>query len=94
MWMPRKDLFFAEPICIKVSEYTFRGSNSVIFTFASLLKRGLPLRKEFAPLGANSFLKSKPHFGRAMSVKKANRKSLKLFPIVKMGAKHEVYHMH
>ena len=36
--------------------YTFRGSNSVIFIVASHLIDGLLSRKEFAPLGANSFL--------------------------------------
>ena len=45
------------------------------------------LRKEFAPLGANSF-KSRPYFERDALVRKANRKSLKLFPFVKMVEKH------
>ena len=44
---------------IKVIGYTFRGSNSVIFIFASLVNgRGgvYSWRKEFAPLGANSLV--------------------------------------
>ena len=35
---------------IKVYGYTYRGSNSVIYIFASLLKRSLLSRKELAPL--------------------------------------------
>ena len=37
--------------------YTFRGDNSAIFTFASFPMRVSSLKKEFAPRGANSFLK-------------------------------------
>ena len=35
---------------------TFRGSGSVIFILAFLLKGINSKRKEFAPVGANSFL--------------------------------------
>ena len=42
-------------------------------------------RKEFAPLGANSFLKRRPHFGKVLLPREANRKSQKLFPFVKMA---------
>ena len=39
--------------------------------------------------------KSKPHFERAMAAKEANRKSRKLFPLVKVEAKHgsELVHL-
>ena len=36
--------------------YTFRGSNSVIYVFASLLKRDLLSKKRICSSGANSFL--------------------------------------
>ena len=40
--------------------FTFRRSNSTIFPFfASLLKRVISTRKEFDPLGANSFLEER-----------------------------------
>ena len=64
-------------VLFKAYGYTFRGSNPVIFIFASLLKCGLLLKERIL-----SF-KSKPHLGRAMSAKKANRQSQKLFPLVK-----------
>ena len=47
-------------------------------------------RKEAAPFGANSFLESKPQFWRAMSPREANKKSQKLFPLVKMTENMEV----
>ena len=34
----------------------FRGSNSVIYIFASLLNRGLHSKEKIAPIGANPFL--------------------------------------
>ena len=39
-------------IKIKVHGYTFKGSNSVSFSFASLLNRGRILKEEFAVVGA------------------------------------------
>ena len=39
-----------------VNGCTFKGGNSVIFIFASLLGTGLLLRGKFASTGANSFL--------------------------------------
>ena len=76
---------------IMVHGYTFRGSNSVIFSFGSLLKRGLLLkericskRSKFFPLSVHPIF----HFERAMSVKEENRKSWKLFPLIKMGDKY------
>ena len=47
----------------------------------TLTGKKLPLEKFF-------FLKGKPHLGRTMSAKEANRKSLKLFSLVIIGAKH------
>ena len=38
--------------------------------------------------------KSKPQFGRAISDREANRKSRKLFSILKMAGKHEGVHVH
>ena len=40
--------------------------------------------KNLLPIGAYSFLMSRPHFGRTSSTPKANRKSQKLFPSVWM----------
>ena len=42
------------------NECTFSGNNSVIFILPSFLNTGYSLRKEFAPLGANSFLQGNP----------------------------------
>ena len=39
----------------KMNGYTFMGSNSVVFIFVSLLNESQLFRKEFAPVGANSF---------------------------------------
>ena len=43
-------------LLLKVDGYTFIGSNSSLFIFASLFNEVYSKRKEFAPLGANSFL--------------------------------------
>ena len=43
----------------------FRETDSATFLFASV----------FFAMGANSFLKSWPHFGRAVSSRETNRKS-------------------
>ena len=72
---------------------------TVSFTYLLPFSRGVyPQRIEFAPPGANSFqeeqilsFKSRPHFGRAMSTKEANRKSRKLFPFAKMAKRLGVY---
>ena len=42
--------------CVKVNVYTFRGSNSAIFMFASLRGGGQPFKEECAYLGANPSL--------------------------------------
>ena len=70
----RCDVWHRECTCIKVDGYTFRGSNSLIFIFASHLRGQL--------------LKSRPYFERAALSRKANRKSQKLFPFVKMIENH------
>ena len=41
--------FYVKLILIGMNGYSFRGSNSTIFTFASLLNGVNSLRKEFAP---------------------------------------------
>ena len=41
---------------IQVNGFPFRGSNYMYTISASLFNRGYSERKEFAPLGANSFL--------------------------------------
>ena len=55
---------------------TFKGGNSVIFIFASLLGRGLLLREEVC-FHRSKFVPSyvSLHFGRALSAGEANRKS-------------------
>ena len=60
---------------LKVNWHTFKGSNSAPFNFVYLLNRDQLLKKEFALLRANSFFKSRPHFGWASSSREANRKS-------------------
>ena len=84
-------LIWSQPI-IKVNGYTFRRSNSFIFIFASHLISGqlLKKRKEFAPL-----FKSRPYFEWAALSRKANRKSQKLFPFIKMIENHagELIHL-
>ena len=40
---------------VKVNEYIFRGTNSAIFAFASLLTEGQILKKRTDTLGENSF---------------------------------------
>ena len=73
----------------KVYGYTFRGSNSVIYIFASLLKRNLLTnKKKLLYLEQILFFKSKSQFARAVLAREANRKSQKLFPFVKMVEKH------
>ena len=52
---------------LKVNECTDNGSNSVISIFAFLLNWGQTERKEFSPLGPNSFLLSRPHFRKVSS---------------------------
>ena len=66
------------------------GEVTVIYIFASLLKSGLLSKdcicsswSKFFPLRVNPNLE-------AMSAKEVNRKSLKLFPFVKMAEKHGV----
>ena len=43
-------------IFVKVNGYFFRGSNSAIFLFASLINKDQLLKKRICSLGANSFL--------------------------------------
>ena len=61
---------------------TLSGEATCICIFASHLIGVNSQRKEFAPF------KSRPYFGRATLSRKANRKSQKLFPFVKMTENH------
>ena len=65
-----------------MNEYTVRGSNSFIFSFTSHLIKGQFLKKRIL------FFKSRPYFERAALSRKANRKSQKLFPFVKVIENH------
>ena len=47
--------FILFKLLFKINEYTFRGSNSVIFILNISIGVSYS-RKEFAPAGANSFL--------------------------------------
>ena len=47
----------------KAKGYICRGNKPAIFI--ALLNKVSTLKKEFAPIGATSFFKSRPHFGRA-----------------------------
>ena len=62
---------------------TLSGKQLSDFEFLSLLNRGL-LLKERICFSEEQILpfKSRPHFGRALSSREANRKSQKLFPFV------------
>ena len=62
---------------------TIKGSNSVIFIFASIFHEGQLLRKEFALIRANYFIYTA--FGRRFSLMEANGKSHELFPFIKRG---------
>ena len=61
-------------IKVKVSGYTIKGRNSGIYISASIHIWVKSKRKEFAPIGANSFLSEKTHFGRDLLPRKAKRK--------------------
>ena len=74
---------------VKVNGYMFRGSNLAIFIFASLFN-GDKSRKEFAPKGANSFLKELLLWN-SLSSRETYWKSLKLIPFIKMPVNKEVY---
>ena len=66
---------------VKVYGYTFKESNSVIhICFLSKVEFTLKEKNLLLFEQILSF-KSKPEFGRAMSARKANRKSRKLFPL-------------
>ena len=73
---------------LKLNGYTVPSGEVtlVILIFASFLKknRGQLLKKEFALPEANSFLKSKPHFGGVLL---SSKKKGKLFPFAKMKEK-------
>ena len=63
----------------KVNGYDLE-KNSVIFMLASLVNG--------SSLGANSFLKEKIYFRKALSSMETNRKSWKFFPFVNTVKKH------
>ena len=60
---------------LKMNGYTFRGSNSFIFIFASHLSIGKFLKKEFAPKEQILSLVSTLYFESAALSRKENRKS-------------------
>ncbi|MEW8486580.1 MAG: hypothetical protein AB2705_15475, partial [Candidatus Thiodiazotropha sp.] len=63
-----------------MSSYPFRGNNCATFIFAILFNGGQLLRKEFAPLRANSFLQELTLFDSASLPREENRKSQQLSP--------------
>ena len=74
----------------KVYGYTFRGSNSASFIFASLLNKGQLSKERICSSGSQFFLLRVNMFGeeiwgRVVSSREANRNSQKLFPFVKNG---------
>ena len=73
---------------IKMKGYTCRGSNSAIFTTISHFIQGQLLKKEFAPVGANSYVKSRSLFERVLLPRAENRKSGMLYSLEKMVEKH------
>ena len=69
---------------------TLSGEAIILFSFLPNVTIWVNyLRKEFAPLGAILFFKSRPYFERATLSRKANKKSQELFPFVKMIENHE-----
>ena len=74
----------------KVNGYTFKGSNSCIFIFASHLIRGQLLKERICSSRSKFFPLRVDPFGRASSSREANRKSQKLIPLAKkLQNKHE-----
>ena len=57
----------------KMNEYTFMGSNSVVFIFVSLVNESQLLRKEFAPVGANSFFKELTPFWKSYALQESKQ---------------------
>ena len=66
---------------MKVNGYTFRGSHSVVFIFASHIIR-VNFKERIC------FARSRLYFERAALSRKANRKSQKLFPFIKIPENH------
>ena len=65
------------------------GEVTISFTYLRLSQEGFTLKgKNLLLLEQILFFKSKPQFERAISAREANRKSPKLFPLVKMAEKH------
>ena len=74
--------------CFKVNGYTFKGSNSAILIFDSLLNGSLLLKgKNFLLQEKILSFKSRPHFWKTSSSRSANRKSGKLSPFGNMAEK-------
>ena len=63
------------------------GSNSEIFVFASLLKRGQRLKERICSGGANSFLYELTRFRSDTSLRKEKRKSQKIISLLRNGRK-------
>ena len=79
---------FTTFLCLKMNS-TLLGEVTLLFTYFILFSRGFTLKgKNLLLLEQILSFKSKPQFGRAMEGRKANRKSWKLFPLVKMTEKH------
>ena len=62
---------------------TFSWEAILIYCLPPSSMRVYSKRKEFAPQGANSFFESKTLLGGASSIREANRKSQKLFSLLK-----------
>lgn len=75
-------------IVLNVIGYTFKGSSSVVFCFASILNRG-QLSKERSLLSQEQMLsiKIRPNLERDISSREANSESKHFFSLLKMSVK-------
>ena len=72
--------------CVKVNGYTFRGRSSIIFLSLPPYSLGANSeRKEFAPLGENSFLEEWTLLGRLHSQEK--KTGVHVVPLCKAGSR-------
>ena len=78
---------------LKVNRYILGGITSFLFIFVFHLIRYQLLKERICSQGSK-FFKSRPYFERAALSRKANRKSQKLFPFVKMIENHACVLIH
>ena len=81
----------SEPMPLKCMG-TLSGEVTLSFTYLLLFSKGFNLKgKNLLLLEQILSFKSKPHIGMAMSVREANRKSQKLFRLIKWRFTHNAF---